>query len=209
MLTLNLKSLKLLLNLLCELNLTNSVIFPRKLHKNICSGSGPNLQMSLDIENIITDEMLVQWWQCALLLPCSYCNWVSTHHCTVTPEQAAIITPGHDWIIICSMQPLVQWSTLPSVCPPCCLSMAMSPCRHVAISHHSARILTCSDSDPAKKFYTREANLCIESVSNYVYWTAARLISQNCGKSSQFFLAYNLFGNLHNNRSMLILEMRL
>ena len=166
----NLKSLKLLLssrlNLLCELNLTNSVIFPRKLHKNICSGSGPNLQMSLDIENIIIDEMLMLRWQCAVLLPCSYCNLVSSHHCNTGAGSHHHTGARLNFNLQHASTGPVQLSTLPSQCPPSCLSMAMSPCRHVATSQRSARILTCSDSDPAKNFYTREANLCIESVSN-------------------------------------------
>ena len=192
------------LNLLCELNLTNSVIFPRKLHKNICSGSGPNLQMSLDIENIIiTDEMLMLRWQCAVLLPRCYCDWVSSHHCNTGAGSHHHTGARLNYNLQHAATGPVQWSTLPSVCPPWCLSMAMSPCRHQSALSSDINMFRLRS---RQNFYTKEANLCIKSVSNYVYWTAARLISQNCGKSSQFFLAYNLLGNLHNNRSMLILE---
>ena len=192
------------LNLLCELNLTNSVIFPRKLHKNICSGSGPNLQMSLDIENIIiTDEMLMLRWQCAVLPRC-YRNWVSTHHCYTGAGSNHDAGARLNYNLQHAATGPVQWSTLPSVCPPWCLSMAMSPCRHQPAISSDINMLRLFRIPP--KALLQEKPICAKNPFKIICIGVARLIGQNCAKSSQFFLVYNLFGNLHNIRSMLILE---
>ena len=124
---------------------------------------------------------------------------------TVTPEQAAIMTPGHDWIIICSMQPRVQCSG-----PHCLVCVHRGvwvwPCRHVATSQRSARILTCSDSDPAKNFYTRrEKPICalnpfpIMCIGQRPGWLGRAVASL-----ASFLLVYYLSGILHNIRSMLM-----
>ena len=123
--------------------------------------------------------------QCAVLPPRCYCNWVSTHHCYTGAGSNHDAGARLNYNLQHAATGPVQWSTLPSVCPPWCLSMAMSPCRHQPAISSDINMLRLR-SRQKLLYKKREANLCIESVSNYVYWTAARLIGQGCGKSSQF-----------------------
>ena len=145
-------------------------------------------------------------WCCGGSVRCCYLAVTATESpvTTVTPEQAAIITPGHEWIIICSMQPLVQCNG-----PHCLASVhrgvSVWPCRHVATSQRSARILTCSDSYPAKNFYTREANLCRIRLKSFVLeWPG--WLGRAVASLASFFCLLSLMDPAHNQINAYVLS---